>query len=60
MTEKIPPILGAVFECTLQMITQNFEDYPVCRLNFFNIIRSINNHCFPGMHLATRQTKLFN
>jgi len=56
MIDKIPPILGAVFECTLQMITQNFEDYPVCRLNFFNIIRSINNQCFPAFFMLPPQT----
>jgi exportin-1 len=48
MTEKIPPILGAVFECTLAMITKNFEDYPVHRQHFFDLIRAINHHCFPG------------
>jgi exportin-1 len=48
MTDKIPPILGAVFECTLGMITKNFEDYPVHRQHFFDLIRAINHHCFPG------------
>jgi len=35
-----------VFECTLGMITKNFEDYPEHRINFFRFIRSINAHCF--------------
>jgi exportin-1 len=56
MTDKIPPILGAVFECTLLMITKNFEDYPQCRVNFFNLIRAINNHCFPAFFAIPPQS----
>jgi len=56
MADKIPPILGAVFECTLAMITKNFEDYPVHRLHFFNLIRSINNHCFSAFFMLPSST----
>ena len=28
LTPKIPKILDAVFECTLEMINKNFEEYP--------------------------------
>jgi exportin-1 len=35
----VPRIMDAVFECTLQMITANFEDFPEHRLRFFEFIR---------------------
>ena len=35
----VPRIMEAVFECTLQMITVNFEDYPEHRIRFFEFIR---------------------
>jgi hypothetical protein len=45
MEAEVPRIFGAVFECTLQMITRNFEDYPEHRLQFFSLLRAITNHC---------------
>jgi len=45
--EEVPQIFEAVFECTLTMITVNFEDYPEHRLNFFGMLQSITKHCFP-------------
>mmetsp|Transcript_10526 Transcript_10526/g.16158 ORF Transcript_10526/g.16158 Transcript_10526/m.16158 type:complete len:1088 (-) Transcript_10526:113-3376(-) len=45
----VPRIMEAVFECTLQMITTNFEDYPEHRLRFFEFIKSINSHCFEAL-----------
>ena len=35
----VPRIMEAVFECTLQMISVNFEDYPEHRIRFFEFIR---------------------
>lgn len=46
MTAEVPRIFDAVFECTLGMITKNFQDYPDHRRHFFTLIRSINQHCF--------------
>eukprot|EP00884_Botryococcus_braunii_P004854 jgi/Botrbrau1/1436/Bobra.0063s0127.1 len=46
MEPQVPRIFEAVFECTLQMITKNFEDYPEHRLQFFALLRAITNHCF--------------
>eukprot|EP01052_Picozoa_sp_SAG31_P043966 SAG31_NODE_7502_length_1670_cov_1.231063_2_plen_191_part_00 len=43
--ERVPDILQATFECTLGMITANFEDYPDIRMNFFKLIEAINKHC---------------
>jgi exportin-1 len=46
ITNDVPRIFGSVFECTLEMITKNFQDYPEHRLHFFTLIRAINQHCF--------------
>ncbi|KAJ4832061.1 hypothetical protein Tsubulata_042744 [Turnera subulata] len=35
MIEDVPRIFEAVFQCALDMITKNFEDYPEHRLKFF-------------------------
>jgi exportin-1 len=56
LTPEVPRILSAVFECTLQMITVNFQDFPEHRLAFFQLLAAINRHCFsaifaiPPMH----------
>merc|ERR1712127_763497 len=39
----------AVFKCTLDMITKNFEDYPDHRLGLFNLLRAMNQHCFAAL-----------
>ena len=49
MTDEIPKIFDAVFECTLNMITKNFEDFPDHRLKFFLLLRSVTNHCFRAL-----------
>jgi exportin-1 len=36
---QVPRIMEAVFECTLQMITVNFEDFPEHRIRFFEFIK---------------------
>jgi exportin-1 len=46
LTPKIPKILDAVFECTLEMINKNFEEYPEHRTNFFLLLQAINKGCF--------------
>ena len=42
------PILEAVFEPTLNMINQDFSEYPEHRVGFFKLLRAINLNCFPG------------
>jgi exportin-1 len=42
-------MMDAVFEPTLTMITQNFEDFPEHRLNFFKFLRAANNFCFEAL-----------
>eukprot|EP01125_Pyxidicula_operculata_P012373 TRINITY_DN4063_c0_g1_i2.p1 TRINITY_DN4063_c0_g1~~TRINITY_DN4063_c0_g1_i2.p1 ORF type:complete len:1062 (-),score=182.79 TRINITY_DN4063_c0_g1_i2:21-3074(-) len=46
VTGEIPRMFNSVFECTLGMITKNFEDYPEIRLEFFKFLRSVNKYCF--------------
>lgn len=59
MIDEVPKIFEAVFECTLQMITVNFEDYPDHRLKFFALLRAITNHCFRALFtLDPSQLKL--
>ncbi|KAL6509193.1 Exportin-1 [Orobanche gracilis] len=59
MIEDVPRIFEAVFQCTLEMITTNFEDYPEHRLKFFSLLRAIATHCFPALiRLSSEQLKL--
>ncbi|KAJ4454688.1 putative Protein EXPORTIN 1A [Paratrimastix pyriformis] len=46
MQELVPNMFSAVFEPTLAMITANFEDFPEHRVQFYNLLRAINQHCF--------------
>ncbi|KAJ6792788.1 protein EXPORTIN 1A [Iris pallida] len=59
MIEDVPRIFEAVFQCTLEMITKNFEDYPEHRLKFFSLLRAIATHCFQALfQLSSEQLKL--
>ena len=48
MTESVVHILDALFECTLEMINKDLEEFPEHRINFFKMLQSINKYCFPG------------
>lgn len=48
LTPQIPAILDAVFEPTLNMINQDFAEFPEHRVGFFKLLRSVNQNCFPG------------
>ncbi|KAH9727963.1 protein EXPORTIN 1A [Citrus sinensis] len=59
MIDDVPRIFEAIFQCTLEMITKNFEDYPEHRLKFFSLLRAIATHCFPALiRLSSQQLKL--
>ncbi|KAJ0983140.1 hypothetical protein J5N97_011395 [Dioscorea zingiberensis] len=59
MMDDVPRIFEAVFQCTLEMITKNFEDYPEHRLKFFSLLRAIATHCFHALvQLSSQQLKL--
>ena len=49
MSAEVPRVFEAVFKCTLDMITKNFEDYPDHRLGLFNLLRAMNQHCFGAL-----------
>lgn len=46
ITNEIPKIFDAVFECTLDMINKDFEDYPQHRISFYELLHAVNAHCF--------------
>lgn len=59
ITSEVPKIFDAVFECTLEMINKDFEEYPEHRTNFFLLLQSVNNHCFPAfLSIPPAQFKL--
>ncbi|XP_064403448.1 exportin-1-like [Halichondria panicea] len=45
-TTDIPPIMSALFECTVDMINKNLEEFPEHRTNFFKMLQSVTVHCF--------------
>ncbi|KAL2492946.1 Protein EXPORTIN 1A [Abeliophyllum distichum] len=59
MIEDVPRIFEAIFQCTLKIITKNFEDYPEHRLKFFSLLRAIATHCFLALiNTCPQQLKL--
>lgn len=59
MEDKVVPILGSVFECTLNMINKDFSEYPEHRSNFFKLLHAINGECFTALlRLPPAQFKL--
>uniref|UniRef100_T1DC64 Exportin-1 n=1 Tax=Cupiennius salei TaxID=6928 RepID=T1DC64_CUPSA len=49
MTREIPTIFDNVFECTLEMINKNFEEFPEHRTNFYLLLQAVVTHCFPAL-----------
>ena len=39
VVDDVPRIMEAVFQCTLDMITKNFEDFPEHRIRFFEFLK---------------------
>ena len=59
MEDKILIIMENVFECTLDMISKDFSEYPQHRVEFFKLLKAINVCCFPALlKLDQRQFKL--
>ncbi|XP_051559472.1 exportin-1-like [Myxocyprinus asiaticus] len=59
ITGEIPKIFDAVFECTLEMINKNFEEYPEHRTHFFYLLQAVNSQCFPAfLSIPPAQFKL--
>lgn len=49
MTDRVPIIFENMFECTLDMINKDFQEYPEHRVGFFNLLKAINQNCFPAL-----------
>lgn len=59
ITSKIPEIFDAVFECTLDMINKDFQEYPEHRTNFYLMLQQVVNHCFSALlKISPEQFKL--
>lgn len=59
ITSEVPKIFDAVFECTLEMINKNFEDYPQHRTYFYELLQAVNLHCFKAfLNIPPPQFKL--
>lgn len=59
ITSEVPKIFDAVFECTLNMINKDFEEFPEHRINFFLLLQAVNTHCFPAfLNIPPPQFKL--
>lgn len=53
---EVPRILAAVFECTLEMITKDFVNFPDHRINFFKLLSSIMSTCFSCLYALNEAT----
>ena len=59
ITPQIPKIFDALFECTLDMINKDFEEFPEHRTNFFLMLQAVNHHCFTAfLSIPAAQFKL--
>ena len=59
LSVKVSPVLDAVFEGTLAMISRDFTQYPDHRQGFFRLIAAINTNCFAALiQLNPRYFKL--
>lgn len=59
MYPMIIPILDAVFESSLSMISKDFAEYPEHRVGFFRLLQAVNARCFPVLlQLPQQQFKL--
>lgn len=47
LSPQVPSILGAVFQCSIDMINKDMEAYPEHRTNFFELVLSLVTECFP-------------
>ncbi len=58
ITKDIPKIFDAVFECTLDMINKDFEEFPEHRTNFFTLLQAVNSHCFAGEYSTHQKCRI--
>ncbi|KAH7829614.1 putative exportin-1 [Monocercomonoides exilis] len=58
MLVSVPTILSSLFEPTMNMIKNNFEDYPDHRIAFYQFLRSMNTDCPAAFGTITDQTQM--
>lgn len=59
MTQEVPKIFDHVFQCTLEMINKDFEEFPEHRTNFFLLLHAVVSNCFPALlEIPPEQFKL--
>ena len=46
LSNYVPAVLDAVLECTLQMISRDFTEYPEHRVSFYSLLAVICSKCF--------------
>lgn len=49
IAHQLPHIFDTVFECTIEMIRENYNDFPQVRVEFFGFLRAVNKHCFGAL-----------
>merc|ERR1712137_1114040 len=58
-TSNVPKIFDAVFQCTLNMINKDFEEFPEHRTNFYLLLQAVNLYCFESfLSIPATQFKL--
>merc|ERR1711920_983317 len=60
ISQEVTKIFEMVFECTCDMIKGDFQSYPDHRSKFYDLLKSINSHCFQSLFfLSEGQLKLY-
>lgn len=58
--QAVPSMFHAVFECTLQMLVNNFSDYPDHRRAFYEMVEALVTHQFATvLHIAQQSGAYF-
>jgi exportin-1 len=55
--QAVPRVMEALFASTLQMIAANHEDFPELRLQFFSLLKAINQHSFPSLFAIPQEVR---
>ena len=51
-TPVVPHVLDAVFQVTLEMITEGYDAFMDIRVGFFRMLRAFNEHCFGAFFMV--------
>lgn len=53
----VEKVLSPVFQPTLDMIKTNHVDFPEHRLNFYRLLKALNQYCFEGLFAVPPETQ---